>query len=116
MMKNFQFSKKIDWFYTPSRETEYEIWYDISKLYKYAEEVGETDEISVYPAMRLLGYHTPSGLKEYGYNLILSSAEMYKTNHGEYVCRFRTVKRRAISDDFHIRYSWDSDAYPVIYR
>lgn len=116
MKKNFLFNKKIDWFYTPVRETEYEIWCDISKLYKYAEEVGETDEISVYPAMRLLGYHTPSGLKEYSFNLLLSSAEMYKTNGGAYICRFRTAKRRAISDDFHIRYSWDSDAYPIIYR
>lgn len=116
MKKSFSFNKKIDWFYTPVRETEYEIWYDISKLYKYAEEVGETDEISVYSAMRLLGYSTPSGLKEYKFNLILSSAEMYKTSYGSYICRFSTVKRRDYSDEAHILYSWNDDEYPKIYR
>lgn len=116
MKRNFLFNKKIDWFYTPVRETEYEIWYDISKLYKYAEEVGETDEISVYPAMRLLGYHTPSSLKEYRFNLILSSAEMYQTNYGSYICRFATVKRRDFPNEAHILYSWNDDEYPKIYR
>lgn len=116
MKNHFLFSKKVEWFYTPVRETEYEAWYDISKLYNYAEEVNEADEVSVYSAMRLLGYNTPSGLKEYRFNLILSSAEMYQTSYGSYICRFATVKRREHPDEAHIIYSWDADEYPKIYR
>lgn len=116
-MKNaVLFNKKIDWFYTPARETEYETWYDISKLYKYAEEVGETDEISVYPAMRLLGYNAPIGLNEYKFSLILSSAEMYKTSYGSYICRFATVKRRDHLDEEHILQPWNDAEYPIFYR